>query len=78
MASDKTSDPSIQQYNVSHSDVIIHSSAIVLVTFNSFEFNFRCSDNRRTSRIETCSLAPSCMAIEIGLFVMKKLGLRIL
>ena len=36
MASDKTSDPSIQQYNVFHSDVIIHSSAIVLVTFNSF------------------------------------------
>jgi len=35
MASDKTSDPSIQQYNVSHSDVIIHSRAIVLVTFNS-------------------------------------------
>jgi hypothetical protein len=49
MASDKTSDPSIQQYNVSHSDVIIHSSAIVFVTFKPLEFNSRCSDNRRTS-----------------------------
>jgi hypothetical protein len=36
MASDKTSDPSIQQYNVSHSDVIIHSRAIVFVTFKLF------------------------------------------
>jgi hypothetical protein len=35
MASAKASDPSIQQYNVFHSDVIIQSSAILLVTFNS-------------------------------------------
>jgi predicted metalloenzyme YecM len=35
MAFDKTRGPSIQQYNVSHSDVIIQGRAIVLITFQS-------------------------------------------